>query len=118
MTQPTCTAEGTFALPFAPLDNHGKSIWTMNFDEQPVMSLTEAQLAGLFEDCVTPLPLDDRAAELEQQNVAVLPLRHLEHALAHQLQMEQARILSGLNVALGNPRAILRLRFVPMSDRS
>ena len=47
VTQPTCTAEGTFALPFAPVDNGGKSIWTMNFDEQPVMSLAEAQLAGV-----------------------------------------------------------------------
>jgi uncharacterized membrane protein len=46
-TQATCTAEGTFALPFAPLANAGKSVWTMNFDEQPVMSLTEAQLAGV-----------------------------------------------------------------------
>lgn len=46
-TQATCTAEGTFALPFAPLANGGKSVWTMNFDEQPVMSLTEAQLAGV-----------------------------------------------------------------------
>jgi len=45
--QPTCTAEDTFALPFAPLDNRGKSIWTMNFDEQPAMSLSEAQLAGV-----------------------------------------------------------------------
>jgi uncharacterized membrane protein len=46
-TQATCTAEGTFALPFAPLDNRGKSVWTMNFDEQPVLSLTAAQLAGV-----------------------------------------------------------------------
>jgi uncharacterized membrane protein len=45
--QPTCTAEDTFALPFAPLDDRGKSIWTMNFDEQPAMSLSEAQLAGV-----------------------------------------------------------------------
>jgi uncharacterized membrane protein len=47
LTQPTCTAEDTFALPFASLDNRGKSIWTLNFDEQPVMSLSEAQLAGV-----------------------------------------------------------------------
>lgn len=47
VTQPYCTAEGTFALPFAPVDNRGKSVWTMNFDEQPVMSPTEAQLAGV-----------------------------------------------------------------------
>jgi uncharacterized membrane protein len=47
VTQPYCTAEDTFPLPFAPLDNRGKSIWTMNFDEQPVMNLTEAQLAGV-----------------------------------------------------------------------
>ncbi|HEX2759901.1 MAG TPA: DUF1036 domain-containing protein, partial [Rhizomicrobium sp.] len=46
-TQATCTAEGTFALPFAPVANGGKSVWTMNFDEQPLMSLTEAQLAGV-----------------------------------------------------------------------
>jgi uncharacterized membrane protein len=47
VTQPYCTAEDTFALPFAPLDNRGKSVWTMNFDEQPVMSLVQAQLAGV-----------------------------------------------------------------------
>ena len=47
VTQPYCTAEDTFALPFAPLDNRGKSVWTMNFDEQPVMDPTAAQLAGV-----------------------------------------------------------------------
>jgi len=47
ITQPYCTAEDTFALPFAPLDNRGKSVWTMNFDEQPAMNATEAQLAGV-----------------------------------------------------------------------
>jgi len=47
VTQPHCTAEDTFALPFAPLDNRGKSVWTMNFDEQPAMNATEAQLAGV-----------------------------------------------------------------------
>jgi uncharacterized membrane protein len=47
VTQPYCIAEDTFALPFAPLDNHGKSVWTMNFDEQPAMNPTEAQLAGV-----------------------------------------------------------------------
>jgi uncharacterized membrane protein len=46
-TQSICTADDTFALPFAPLDNRGKSIWTMNFDEQPAMTLTQAQLAGV-----------------------------------------------------------------------
>ena len=45
--QTACTAEDTFALPFAPLDNQGSRDWTMNFDEQPAMSLTEAQLAGV-----------------------------------------------------------------------
>ena len=45
--QPACTAEDTFALPFASLDNRGKGIWTMNFDEQPLMNLSEAQLAGV-----------------------------------------------------------------------
>jgi uncharacterized membrane protein len=47
VTAPYCTADDTFALPFAPLDNHGKSVWTMNFDEQPAMNLGEAQLAGV-----------------------------------------------------------------------
>lgn len=47
VTEPYCTADGTFALPFAPLDNRGKSVWTMNFDEQPAMNLSEAQLAGV-----------------------------------------------------------------------
>ncbi len=45
-TQPICT-EDSFALPFAALANGGKSVWTMNFDEQPAMTLTEAQLAGV-----------------------------------------------------------------------
>src|ERR1700761_764805 len=47
VTEPYCTAEDTFALPFAALDNRGKANWTMNFDEQPAMSLAEAQLAGV-----------------------------------------------------------------------
>ena len=47
VTQPYCTADDTFPLPFAALDNRGKADWTMNFEEQPVMSLTEAQLAGV-----------------------------------------------------------------------
>ena len=46
-TQPYCTAEDTFALPFAALDNRGKRNWTMNFDEKPVLSMSEAQLAGV-----------------------------------------------------------------------
>jgi len=47
VTPLTCSAEDSFALPFAALNNRGKSVWTMNFDEQPVMSLSEAQLAGV-----------------------------------------------------------------------
>jgi uncharacterized membrane protein len=47
VTQPYCSAEGTFSLPFAPLANRGKSVWTMNFDEQPAMNLSQAQLAGV-----------------------------------------------------------------------
>ncbi len=47
VTQPYCNAEDTFALPFANLNNRGKSVWTMNFDEQPMMSRSEAQLAGV-----------------------------------------------------------------------
>jgi uncharacterized membrane protein len=46
VTRPYCT-DDTFPLPFAALDNHGRANWTMNFDEQPAMSLTEAQLAGV-----------------------------------------------------------------------
>jgi uncharacterized membrane protein len=46
--QASCTAEDNFSLPFAPVDNHGKADWTMNFDEQPAFaSQTEAQLAGV-----------------------------------------------------------------------
>jgi uncharacterized membrane protein len=41
-----CT-DDSFALPFATLDNQGKRVWTMNFDEQPVLTMTEAQLAGV-----------------------------------------------------------------------
>jgi uncharacterized membrane protein len=47
VTQPTCTADDSFAFPFAALGNRGKQIWTMNFDEKPAMSLAEAQLAGV-----------------------------------------------------------------------
>jgi uncharacterized membrane protein len=47
VTEPYCTADGTFALPFAPMDNRGKSVWTTNFDEQPALNLSEAQLAGV-----------------------------------------------------------------------
>jgi uncharacterized membrane protein len=47
VTQPYCTADDTFPLPFAALDNRGKASWMMNFDEQPAMTLTEAQLAGV-----------------------------------------------------------------------
>jgi uncharacterized membrane protein len=47
VTQPYCTADDTFALPFAPLDNGGRSIWTMHFDEKPALSMAQAQLAGV-----------------------------------------------------------------------
>jgi uncharacterized membrane protein len=48
VTQPVCTADDTFALPFAALDNRGHVTWTMNFDEQPNLgSLSAAQLAGV-----------------------------------------------------------------------
>lgn len=47
VTQLTCSAGDTFALPFASLNNRGKSVWTMNFDEKPVMSPSGAQLAGV-----------------------------------------------------------------------
>jgi uncharacterized membrane protein len=47
VTAPYCSADDTFPLPFAALDNHGKANWTMDFDEQPAMSLTQAQLAGV-----------------------------------------------------------------------
>ena len=47
VTQPYCTAEDSFALPFASLGNRGTANWTMNFDEQPAMSLSDAQLAGV-----------------------------------------------------------------------
>lgn len=61
VTQPVCT-DDSFALPFAPLNNDGKSVWTMNFDEQPAMSLTQAQLAGvkrLLKDIGYPIPKID-----------------------------------------------------------
>lgn len=44
--QASCGAD-TFPLSFAPLDNRGKSVWTMHFDEKPVLTLTQAQLAGV-----------------------------------------------------------------------
>jgi uncharacterized membrane protein len=42
-----CNEGENFALPFAPLGNRGQPAWTMNFDESPAMSLSEAQLAGV-----------------------------------------------------------------------
>jgi uncharacterized membrane protein len=62
VTQPYCVADDTFPLPFAALDNHGKADWIMNFDEQPAMSLTQAQLAGvkrLLKDNGYPIPRID-----------------------------------------------------------
>ena len=48
VTGAVCTADDTFALPFAPLDNRGHANWTMNFDEQPALgTLSAAQLAGV-----------------------------------------------------------------------
>jgi uncharacterized membrane protein len=47
VTPPYCAADDSFALPFAALDNRGRSVWTMNFDEKPLMTLGEAQLAGV-----------------------------------------------------------------------
>jgi uncharacterized membrane protein len=44
--QSGCSA-GNFALPFAPVNNRGKSVWVMHFDEKPAMNMTEAQLAGV-----------------------------------------------------------------------
>ena len=44
--KPGCT-DDSFALPFATLDNRGKRAWTMNLDEQPTLTMTEAQLAGV-----------------------------------------------------------------------
>lgn len=43
-----CNSDDSFALPFAPLDNHGHNDWTMNFDDQPALnSASAAQLAGV-----------------------------------------------------------------------
>jgi uncharacterized membrane protein len=47
VSRPICSADESFALPFAPLGNRGQGAWTMNFDESPAMSLSEAQLAGV-----------------------------------------------------------------------
>jgi uncharacterized membrane protein len=44
--QVSCAAD-TFALAFAPVNNRGKSVWVMHFDEKPAMNMTEAQLAGV-----------------------------------------------------------------------
>jgi uncharacterized membrane protein len=47
VTQPYCTG-ATFAVPFAAVDTHGKTDWTMSFDEQPALpNLEAAQLAGV-----------------------------------------------------------------------
>jgi len=47
VTQPYCNTDDSYALPFAPLGNRGQSAWTVHFDDDPAMSLTEAQLAGV-----------------------------------------------------------------------
>jgi uncharacterized membrane protein len=48
VTMAACSAEGTFALPFAALDTGGRSNWTMTLDDQPALpSLPAAQLAGV-----------------------------------------------------------------------
>jgi uncharacterized membrane protein len=48
VTMAACSAEGTFALPFAALDTGGRANWTMTLDEQPALpSLPAAQLAGV-----------------------------------------------------------------------
>ncbi len=55
-------SDDSFALPFAALDNRGKRVWTMNFDEQPAMTMTQAQLAGvkrLLKDNGYPIPQID-----------------------------------------------------------
>ena len=44
--QASCAAD-TFPLAFAPVNNRGKSVWVMHFDEKPAMNMTEAQLAGV-----------------------------------------------------------------------
>ena len=51
-TQPAaatvCKEDGSFALPFAPLNTGGKRSWTMTLDETPALaSLPAAQLAGV-----------------------------------------------------------------------
>jgi uncharacterized membrane protein len=48
VTQPICTQPDTFALPFAPVNIHGRQDWTMALDDSPALpSLTAAQLAGV-----------------------------------------------------------------------
>ncbi|HEX4635239.1 MAG TPA: DUF1036 domain-containing protein [Rhizomicrobium sp.] len=77
VTQPTCTTDDSFALPFAPLGNHGQGNWTMNFDEQPAMSLTEAQLAGakrLLKDNGYPIPRIDGRPD-KQTGAALMDFR-------------------------------------------
>jgi uncharacterized membrane protein len=47
-TGATCSEDGMFTLPFAPLDTHGKRDWTMTLDETPSYpTLMTAQLAGV-----------------------------------------------------------------------
>lgn len=46
-TAQTDCATDYFTLPFAPVNNRGKSAWVMHFDEKPGMNMTEAQLAGV-----------------------------------------------------------------------
>lgn len=48
VTRAQCRGDDTFALPFAALDTHGHSNWTMTLDETPALpSLVAAQLAGV-----------------------------------------------------------------------
>ena len=64
-----CSAEGSFALPFAALDTGGRPNWTMTLDEQPALaSLTAAQLAGakrlLRDNGFDPGPIDGSTSKL------------------------------------------------------
>jgi len=78
-----CRGDGSFALPFAPLDTQGRTNWTMTLDEQPILpSLMAAQLAGvkrlLRDNGHDPGPIDGSTSKLT--STALAAFRKTRHA--------------------------------------
>jgi len=96
-----CRTDGSFALPFAPLDTQGRTNWTMTLDEQPLLpSLMAAQLAGvkrlLRDNGRDPGPIDGSTSKLT--GVALASFRksmkaeRLDNAALFTLMENEARL--------------------------